>query len=116
MQSFTTLQAWATKPGRGAAPRDRVVWAFDVVRRLMPSTTCLCQALGLQRLLARHGHASELKIGVCKTCDDFRAHAWLVHDGQVLVGGPQSEQYQTLHSPNFPDDIASSASGSSHPA
>ena len=47
----------------------------------MKNATCLCKALALQRLLARNGHHSELRIGVDKVDGQFTAHAWLVHNG-----------------------------------
>jgi Transglutaminase-like superfamily len=110
LQRFAKLQGWATKMGRGAVAVDRLRWAVKVALRLMPSATCLCQALALQRLLARHGHPSELRIGVKKSNSGFSAHAWLVHDGRVLIGGSQSDQYNQLITWDARDDIANSAS------
>lgn len=115
LQSFAKLQGWATEIGRGAVPIDRLYWAVKVALRLTPGATCLCQALALQRLLARHGHTSELRIGVKKSNNGFSAHAWLVYDGRVLIGGSQSDQYKELIALDARCDIASSASIESHP-
>ncbi len=57
-------------------------------RRSPWRTTCLRQALGLWFLLARRGIATELRLGVEKSVEgDLAAHAWVEHDGQVLIGG-----------------------------
>ena len=62
----------------------------------MKNATCLCKALTLQRLLARNGHDSELKIGVDKTDGKFKAHAWLVYRGRVLIGGTEMQNYKVI--------------------
>src|SRR5688572_11186159 len=66
---------------------ERVAWAVTAVSRYVPAATCLTQALAAQMLLARRGHAVELRIGVAK--DDLgqlRAHAWLEYRGAVIFG------------------------------
>jgi hypothetical protein len=109
LQEFVKLQAWATEMGRGRVPVDRLYWAVKVALRLMPGATCLCQALTLQRLLARNGHHSELRIGVKKSNNDFSAHAWLVHDGRILIGGSQPGHYNLLVALESENDLASRA-------
>jgi hypothetical protein len=96
LTNFAQLQAWATDTGNGAEPMDRIRWAMGVALQLAPGATCLCRALALQRLLARNGHQSDLRIGVKKCGDDFRAHAWLLHEGQIVMGSTESEQYEVL--------------------
>ena len=95
-QNIEKLRGWATRAGNTATAVDRVVWAVEVASRRMPGATCLCRALVLQRLLAKNGHGSELRIGVEKTNDRFGAHAWLVHNGQVLIGESQLGKYELL--------------------
>jgi hypothetical protein len=97
-QNIEKLQAWATptRTGNGAIGVERLAWAVNIASRKMPGATCLCRALALQRLLAKHGHGSELKIGVEKDNDQFRAHAWLVHGGHVLIGASQLGKYELL--------------------
>src|SRR5262245_53237716 len=90
------LQDWATRAGNGSTPIDRLAWAVEVVSRRIPGSTCLCRALTLQRLLARNGHESELRIGVAKSENRFGAHAWLLHNGQVLIGDSQLGNYELL--------------------
>jgi hypothetical protein len=96
VQNIEKLQAWASRAGHGANAVDRLAWAVEVASRRIPGTTCLCRALALQRLLAKNGHRSELRIGVEKDNDGFGAHAWLVHSGQVLIGGSQLGKYELL--------------------
>jgi len=95
-KSIKELQAWATKAGHGSIAVDRLTWAVKVASRMMPGATCLCRALALQRLLAKNGHGSELRIGVEKEGDRFGAHAWLVHGDRVLIGGTRLERFELL--------------------
>ena len=65
-----------------------VAWAVHTGSRYVPSATCLTQALAGQILLARYGYASELRIGVAQASGrDFEAHAWLLYDDEVVIGG-----------------------------
>jgi hypothetical protein len=115
LQKFSRLKAWASEMGHGSMPVGQLLRAIRVVLRLTPGVTCLCQALALQRLLARYGHRSELTIGVTKTNDDFRAHAWLVHEGCTLIGGTQTEEYKPLIATGVDGDLASNGRLDSHP-
>ena len=94
--NFATLCAWATSEGEGSAPVNRLTWSVEAAAKRMKNATCLCKALALQRLLARNGHHSELRIGVDKVDGQFTAHAWLVHNGQVLSCGTEMESYKLL--------------------
>jgi hypothetical protein len=76
---------------------ERIVWAVRVASRYLPRATCLTQALAAQALLARSGYPSQVEIGVTK--DESRrlhAHAWVVCQGQVVLGGQQVERYNPL--------------------
>lgn len=76
---------------------EQLVWAVRVVSRYLPGATCLTQALAAQALLARSGFPSKVEIGVAR--DEgrrIRAHAWVVCYGQVVLGGPQASQYNSL--------------------
>jgi Transglutaminase-like superfamily len=90
------LQAWATRVGNGATAVDHLAWAVEVASRKIPGATCLCRALALQRLLAKNGHGSELRIGVEKNNDQFGAHAWLIYGGKVLIGASQLGKHELL--------------------
>src|SRR5262245_35277192 len=65
-------------------------WTVRVASRAVPYATWLTQALALQRLLARHGYRSTVLVGVCSIDRRFLAHAWVEHDGQTLLGTPES--------------------------
>lgn len=70
----------------------RLARAVSAAARFVPGATCLTQALSLRLLLAMRGYASEMHVGV--TRDDsnrFTAHAWLVSDGQIVIGGTEAE-------------------------
>jgi Transglutaminase-like superfamily len=95
-QNLQTLRAWATSEGQGSAPVNRLAWSVEAAAKRMKSATCLCKALALQRLLARNGHPSELRIGVEKSNGQFTAHAWLLHNGRVLTGGAEMANYKLL--------------------
>jgi hypothetical protein len=80
------LEAW-TKPARTRSQAlGTIVWAVRACARRMPGTTCLPAALVLQRLVAAAGHASELHVGVAQQTGRLAAHAWVVRDGEVLIG------------------------------
>lgn len=86
-------------PVPGPAP-DRIARAVARGARLVPSPTCLVRALAARRLLAHHGHASRLRLGVARPAEGrFEAHAWLECCGVTVVGGGESDlEYSTLES------------------
>ncbi|MEP7188965.1 MAG: lasso peptide biosynthesis B2 protein, partial [Roseiflexaceae bacterium] len=56
------------------------------------SSTCLVQALATQRLLKRFGEITQVRIGVRHDqTGQFKAHAWVEHHGQILIGGSAEE-------------------------
>ncbi|MFB0613913.1 lasso peptide biosynthesis B2 protein [Aurantiacibacter poecillastricola] len=60
------------------------------VRRLapaIPGATCLTQAVSAQYILARSGHPVRIIIGVRGANREFGAHAWLVCEDEILLGG-----------------------------
>lgn len=66
----------------------RVAWAVQRAARLVPRATCLTQALAAQIMLSRHNIVSVLHVGVRRDgAGTLLAHAWLVNDGVVLLGG-----------------------------
>lgn len=95
-QKFESIVSWASRAGRGTAPVERLCWAVRAAARRLPAFTCLAQALALQRLLSANGHRSELRIGVARGDSDFSAHAWVVRDGVVLIGGDDCDRYRLL--------------------
>ena len=88
------------RSGRLATSRPtvgRLVWAIQVASRFVPVATCLTQALALQWLLMRSGHASRIHIGVKKGAGArFEAHAWVECNDQIVIGAPQAHDYLPL--------------------
>jgi len=83
--------------GRDRPPPERIVWAVGTAARLVPRSTCLVRALAAQVLLARDGHASQLRLGVARGPGrGFEAHAWVEGGGRILLGGPETERYAAL--------------------
>lgn len=85
-------------PGAGAAAdrtigtssaedRARVGWAVASAARFVPGATCLPQAMAAQALLARRGIGSTIQTGFDRTdAKGVEGHAWLVCEGEVVVG------------------------------
>jgi len=98
--SFERLQVLACRwAGRATAPfsSDRIVWAVEAAARNIPASSCLNKALAAQALLARHGYASHLMIGVAKNdACTLEAHAWITCQDRVLIGGPETGRYTPL--------------------
>jgi hypothetical protein len=65
----------------------------------VPGASCLTQAMALQYLLARAGHASELFVGVRQDeAGAFQAHAWLACNARTVLGaaGTRLEDFTML--------------------
>lgn len=70
----------------------QLAWQVRSLARFVPHASCLTQALTLQTLLHRRGIASELKLGVRRTDKNgLAAHAWVICEGKVLLGGSSRE-------------------------
>src|SRR5262245_22144954 len=66
---------------------DQITWAMYHAQRIIPSATCLPQAIAAEALLTRGGLPADLRIGVKKTSDGkLAAHAWVESDGRIVVG------------------------------
>ena len=94
-----------TANGAAGSSVEQVVWAVKVVSRYLPGATCLTQALAAQALLTHSGFQSQVEIGVARNLANgndkdelpaFQAHAWVVCQGQVVLGGQQVERYNSL--------------------
>lgn len=102
--SFSTLRRLTGKrmvrgdidAGR-PAPVERIAWCVRVASRYIPRATCLTQALTAQMLMVRRGYRVELCIGVARdAAGAFNAHAWVVHEGRVVVGEAGYEEFTPL--------------------
>ena len=76
----------AVFPSLAKIPLKRLSWAVQAVARRIPGASCLTQALALRELMARAGHAADLRIGVGKDANGLVSHAWLEHKGEILIG------------------------------
>ncbi len=86
--------------GRQYLPRPsaaQISGAIETVSRCMPQATCLTQAVAAQLLLRRHGYQSRLCLGAMRSAQGaFAAHAWIEHDGRIVVGGAGSAAFTIL--------------------
>lgn len=80
----------ATMPSAYTLDLDRVSWAITATASRVPwRSDCLVQAMAARRWLEAHGLSSQLRLGVGKDeTGAMRAHAWLLHDGHPITGGP----------------------------
>jgi hypothetical protein len=107
-QGVEEVQLWAARPGNGVVEAKRLAWAVMAASRRVPRATCLVQALTLQHLLSKNGHGSELIIGVDNSEGQFSAHAWLVFDGEILIGDLSFVKYKCLSTWSTQDRFSSS--------
>lgn len=69
-----------------------VAWSVTAAARLIPGATCLTQALAGQRILARKGYASTVRLSLPAGRDsDFRPHAWLLAGNVIALGGTATD-------------------------
>jgi hypothetical protein len=73
-----------------------VAWAIDACARRVPwRSDCLIQAMAGAMWLRRYGLEPQIQLGVAPLEDPdgvpgnepFAAHAWLILDGRVILGG-----------------------------
>ena len=76
---------------------ESLAWAVTTASTLLPGkTSCLEEALAGRALFERHGLDAKVRLGVAGG-DSFRAHAWVEHDGSVVVGAhPEMEAFEPL--------------------
>jgi hypothetical protein len=86
------LEVIAASPSTAARPSvETITWAIGAASRRIPQATCLTQAVSAQLLLRHYGYDSRLCLGVARPAGgEFFAHAWLEHDGRIVVGGIES--------------------------
>jgi hypothetical protein len=76
---------------------ERAGYCVELASRLHPlHTTCLKKALVLYALLTRRGFNARLLIGAARDGSRLDAHAWLEHQGRIILGAPTAERYSTL--------------------
>ena len=96
---------------RQPSSAQRAAYCVELVSRLHPlHPTCLKKALVLYALLTRRGFDVRLLIGAAKKstekASELDCHAWLEHQGQVILGGQGTERYAALCSFNGFERVA----------
>jgi hypothetical protein len=86
----------AHHPIRQDIPVAHLVWAVRTAAAYIPRATCLTQALAAKYQLERSGHSARIHIGVAKENGQFRAHAWLECEGEIVLGGGVADRYARL--------------------
>lgn len=97
----TTVRLFAPTAPRRVPSSGRVISTLRVAswtgQTFLADRPCLSQALAARWLLARDGYPTELKLGARQSDGGVVAHAWLEHDGHVVIGGDDSpDQYVTF--------------------
>jgi len=82
---------------RDAIPVETLCWGIAAAARRIPGCRCLAQALAGARLLRAHGVAADVVIGVAAPAGGtLEAHAWVISNDRVLIGGALSQQRFTV--------------------
>ena len=84
------------EPGRLSA--ERLAWATTIAGRIIPGGGhCLTQALTLRTFMSRRGYPARICYGVRGVEGaPLMAHAWVEHDGTVLIGGGNLDRFRQL--------------------
>lgn len=97
---FRFLHRWSQRASEKHAPGDlmrrlRIAHAITIASGLVPAASCLTQALAAQWLLHRRGEFVRLCVGARRSRNGIEAHAWLEHDGGILLGQlPDLQHFQ----------------------
>lgn len=82
--------SWRTTPAGSA---DHCARWIPSAARLIPKASCLTQAIAARWLLQSAGLQCELQLGVGRRLGKFSAHAVLIHERRIVVGGrPLADQ------------------------
>ena len=76
-----------------------VAGAVERAAKFVPGALCLAQAVAAQRLLARFGYITTMRIGVkSDNRNSLKAHAWLIVEDQIVLGGldPHLAEYKVI--------------------
>ena len=96
LAALTPWLAWTLGDDLDPKTVARAVESVSV--RAPFGATCLMEALVCRALLDARGVETDLRVGVAKSDGDLKAHAWLVHRDEVLVGGTYADpgQYRKI--------------------
>lgn len=92
------FKAEQAQPAKNVLTLSRASRLAHVAGNLVPLSTCLSKSLAGHILLAGQGYQTKIHIGVSKdNTSGFEAHAWLTHDGTIVIGQlPDLQKYQEL--------------------
>jgi hypothetical protein len=105
---YPVVRAFLDRFGQAAArlekdhsTAEQLAWATTVAGRFVPGGGhCLSQALTLRTFMARRGFPARICYGVREVEGaPFMAHAWVEHDGAVLIGGGNLNRFRQLLAP-----------------
>ena len=85
--------------GGASSSAPAVGWAVRRVARRLPfEAKCLPRALAAHWMLRRRGGASRVVFGVRRAAPERHPeyHAWLVMDGETVIGGRQAPSFTPL--------------------
>ncbi|MBK6972771.1 MAG: lasso peptide biosynthesis B2 protein [Sterolibacteriaceae bacterium] len=100
---FPTVRPFLAKACRGSKglpqfSAKKLAWSVATAGRFVPGGKhCLSQAITLQIFLTRRSYDSRVCFGVQRHPGaPFMAHAWVEHDGEVLIGGENLGRFVRL--------------------
>ncbi len=73
------------------------MWGVMVTSRYIVSSTCLTRGLTGHILARWYHYPTSVRIGVGKFEGEFEAHAWLVYEGEVVLGLAEKEYVELLN-------------------
>jgi hypothetical protein len=68
-----------------------ILWGVRIIAKLIPYASCLTQALAAQYLCSRAGYPTQIRIGVKREGTAIAAHAWLMDETGIMIGGSPAE-------------------------
>jgi hypothetical protein len=86
INSFADKHLMCTK--RKNLSVERIIWAVEASSRYVANSTCLTKSIAAKRILSLHGYSADIHLGVLREGNHLKAHAWLVMNGRILMGGP----------------------------
>lgn len=81
---------------KSSAVAERIARDVERAARHVPRANCLVQALAGEWLIARAGAPVGLCFGVTYGPKGLEAHAWLVSDERVILGGEEAARFTPL--------------------
>lgn len=100
---FAAIQRRRMGHNSSTISAPQFVQAVEWASGWIPRATCLVQAITLYRLLRQRGLPGRLCLGVDLGPDDvFYSHAWVEHDGEVILGNEEIPRYRVIHDIHHP--------------